>query len=1360
MKKMLSTLFAACVTAVSMSLAQGDPDTYAVIDLSEGSAATSYPVSYMAGEPAGGWTNDLSYVTNKLVLRKIVETNGASYYMGVFELTRGQLNRLTGSSYGDPQLPVTGGQHQYTDGSLNTALRKSGLFFEFPTETQWEYACRAGTTNDYHFGGEGGTDDPASLGDYAWYLDNSGNAVHQGGQKLANPWGLYDLYGNVAEFCDGDVARGGYYDSSSSRCSSSGAPYTGFNVVDPWYGYRVCARLPLLTVNGGTGGGNYLQGSTNAVTATVPAHHTFLYWQVDPPSVTNAQGLGEGFSATNDSTAVVMPLADVTLTAMIVPNFYALTVVNGSGSGSYTNGQSVSITANPTNTLLFEFTGWANAVNVAVEDQTNATTTVTMLGGDASVTATYGDKRYTLTVNFADGGGNYTNGQIVTIGTTTNPPTAGHEFDHWAGDTATVADVNSAPTDFIMGASNMTLTAIFRPKLVPQNTFLALNLTDNSVSYFDTPPAGGWTDLHKTTQMVFRKIPAGSFTMGSAAGQQDETQHAVTLTKDFYLGIFEVTQKQWEEVRGTTPSFFDGDTLPVERVYYSDIRGNNLGNGWPANSLVDGDSFMGRLRSKDSAVGAADLPTEAQWEYACRAGTTGDYAGVLNDLAWYAANNTPNSTKAVGSKQPNPWGLHDMHGNVWEICLDWYTFSLGSVERTDPPGTGGVNPGSPPLRVMRGGAYNQTADYLRSSVRWNIVATNQLAGGGAITNFSLPYGFRVAVPQATASYALTVVNGAINTGGVFAVGTTLGLSPAPAPAGMKFGVWQVNPAGLSLGAGFAPNIAQPLLTMPASALTVTAVYIPESSAGLYRFVQNDPDGSFESWRAGGEAFTITAPAPAPGYRFSSWTVTPAGAHLGAGFTADAIETQVVMPAMDVAVTPAYVLDVPDYTQETPTAGVAFMLDAGQGQRPATFSASGLPRGLRIDRATGVISGVPSKPGDYTVTVTALHANGTSTSYTLAFTVQALDTALQGTFTGYCYEEDTPGQRRMRGLVTFKATKLGRLTAKVVLQTLNLSFSAKSWSGVSGESDYQAVMERRPGERLEVEVDAETGLLTGTLSGGRVGEEPLTVTMQRNAFLDRQDAEAQASLAAYKGYYTVALPIEACETDPAVDNRQSGSGYVTLTVRDRGAVKVAGKMADGTRVSLSTTLLVDDQGAYVPLFVKLYGRRGIFAGLLQLAGGTQPADQQVDAAPAVRLEWLYPGSTMAGLADRFDARLSATGAYYDALGDLQAAYLGALLQAEGMEWAMPLAAGRMSGSLTVDPAVENPQAVKFKAVRRSGLFSGSFRVMNEAGRNVTLKYVGVLTRQDGAYIGDGAYVERRSANGRSVKSSYRVWLDAP
>jgi len=1357
MKKMLFTLFATCVAVTSVSLAQ-DPDTsdYAVIDLSEGSAAVSYPISYMTSVPAGGWTNDLAYVTNKLVLRKIVETNGTFYYMGVFELTRGQLNCLRGTSYSDPQLPVTGAQHPYTDGSLNEALQKSGLLFTFPTQTQWEYACRAGTTTSYHF--EGGTDDPASLGDYAWYVANSGGNAHEVGQKLPNPWGLYDLYGNVAELCVGNVARGGYYASAAGPCSSSGLPYS-FGAFDTEYGYRVCARLPLLTVNGGTGGGNWLKGTTNTVAWTPVAHHNFLYWQVDPPSVTNAQGLGEAFSDTNATTTVVMPFADVTLTAITEPILYPLTVVNGSGSGSYTNGQIITITANPTNTLYFEFTQWTGDTHVLAET-TNATTTVTMPGYPVTVTANYGDKRYALTVNFASGGGNYTNGQEVTIGSSTTPPTAGHEFDHWEGDTATVADVNSAPTTFRMGATNMTLTAIFRPKVVPQNTYLAFNLTDNTASYSDAPPVGGWTDQHKTTQMVFRKISAGSFTMGSASGQPGETQHAVTLTRDFYLGIFEVTQKQWEEIRGTKPSFFTGDTLPVERVYYSDIRGNNDGKNWPADNKVDYDSFMGRLRPKSPVVSAADLPTEAQWEYACRAGTTGDYAGPVDALGWHAGNTAPARTQVVGSKQPNPWGLYDMHGNVWEVCLDWYKMDLGAAAQTDPAGPDGVGPRLPPLRVMRGGAYNEPAEGLRSAIRQNMIATNQLAGGGSATNLALPYGtygFRVALPQSTTSFELTVVGGEVNTSGVFTVGTKIGLSPAPAPAGMKFGAWQVNPVGMDLGAGFSPTNQQPLLTMPAANLTITAIYIPEDSSGLFRFVQNNPGASVESWRANGETFTITAPAATPGYRFSTWTVTPA-AYLGAGFVSTDASTTVVMPAVDVTVIPTYVLNVPDPIVATPTAGVAFTLDAGAGIDAAKFSASGLPRGLRIDNTTGTISGVPSRPGDYVVTITAQYADGTTVTYDVAFTVEPLSPELQGSFTGYCYAEDSAGQRHARGLVTLRATKAGRLTAKVSLQRLNLSFSAKSWSGMTSETECTVTMERRQGERFDLTADSATGLVEGKLTGGSLGDALLSIVAQRNAFQDRNDVAAQEVLATYKGYYTVALPTEVCETDPAIDNQQSGSGYVTLTVRNRGVVRVAGKMADGTRVSQSTTLFVDDYGAYVPLFVRLYARRGVFAGLLQLDGGTQPTDLKINAEPTVLLEWIYPGSTMLELADRFDAQLSAIGAYYDSLTDLQAAYAGMFLQTE--EIAMPLVAGRTAGSLVIDPAIDNPQAVKFRVTRRSGLFSGSFRTLNEAGRTVTLRYAGVLTRDGDFYIGDGAYVEQRTINKRRIKSSHRIWIDTP
>ncbi|MGI6391085.1 MAG: SUMF1/EgtB/PvdO family nonheme iron enzyme [Kiritimatiellia bacterium] len=1357
MKKMLFTLFATCVAVTSVSLAQ-DPDTsdYAVIDLSEGSAAVSYPISYMTSVPAGGWTNDLAYVTNKLVLRKIVETNGTFYYMGVFELTRGQLNCLRGTSYSDPQLPVTGAQHPYTDGSLNEALQKSGLLFTFPTQAQWEYACRAGTTTSYHF--EGGTDDPASLGDYAWYVANSGGNAHEVGQKLPNPWGLYDLYGNVAEFCIGDVSRGGHYGSAAGPCSSSGLPYS-FGAFDTEYGYRVCARLPLLTVNGGTGGGNWLKGTTNTVAWTPVAHHNFLYWQVDPPSVTNAQGLGEAFSDTNATTTVVMPFADVTLTAITEPILYPLTVVNGSGSGSYTNGQIITITANPTNTLYFEFTQWTGDTHVLAET-TNATTTVTMPGYPVTVTANYGDKRYALTVNFASGGGNYTNGQEVTIGSSTTPPTAGHEFDHWEGDTATVADVNSAPTTFRMGATNMTLTAIFRPKVVPQNTYLAFNLTDNTASYSDAPPVGGWTDQHKTTQMVFRKISAGSFTMGSASGQPGETQHAVTLTRDFYLGIFEVTQKQWEEIRGTKPSFFTGDTLPVERVYYSDIRGNNDGKNWPADNKVDYDSFMGRLRPKSPVVSAADLPTEAQWEYACRAGTTGDYAGPVDALGWHAGNTAPARTQVVGSKQPNPWGLYDMHGNVWEVCLDWYKMDLGAAAQTDPAGPDGVGPRLPPLRVMRGGAYNEPAEGLRSAIRQNMIATNQLAGGGSATNLALPYGtygFRVALPQSTTSFELTVVGGEVNTSGVFTVGTKIGLSPAPAPAGMKFGAWQVNPVGMDLGAGFSPTNQQPLLTMPAANLTITAIYIPEDSSGLFRFVQNNPGASVESWRANGETFTITAPAATPGYRFSTWTVTPA-AYLGAGFVSTDASTTVVMPAVDVTVIPTYVLNVPDPIVATPTAGVAFTLDAGAGIDAAKFSASGLPRGLRIDNTTGTISGVPSRPGDYVVTITAQYADGTTVTYDVAFTVEPLSPELQGSFTGYCYAEDSAGQRHARGLVTLRATKAGRLTAKVSLQRLNLSFSAKSWSGMTSETECTVTMERRQGERFDLTADSATGLVEGKLTGGSLGDALLSIVAQRNAFQDRNDVAAQEVLATYKGYYTVALPTEVCETDPAIDNQQSGSGYVTLTVRNRGVVRVAGKMADGTRVSQSTTLFVDDYGAYVPLFVRLYARRGVFAGLLQLDGGTQPTDLKINAEPTVLLEWIYPGSTMLELADRFDAQLSAIGAYYDSLTDLQAAYAGMFLQTE--EIAMPLVAGRTAGSLVIDPAIDNPQAVKFRVTRRSGLFSGSFRTLNEAGRTVTLRYAGVLTRDGDFYIGDGAYVEQRTINKRRIKSSHRIWIDTP
>ena len=223
--------------------------------------------------------------------------------------------------------------------------------------------------------------------------------------------------------------------------------------------------------------------------------------------------------------------------------------------------------------------------------------------------------------------------------------------------------------------------------------------------------------------------------MGSPAGEVGrdddyETQHSVTLTQAFYIGVFELTQKQWSLVMGSNPSSRTGDARPVERVSYNDIRGSSSGAGWPASDAVDASSFLGKLRAR--APGCAwDLPTEAQWEYACRAGTTtalnsgkslantGEDANMA-EVGRYYYNKSDgkggySEHTTAGSYLPNAWGLYDMHGNVWEWCLDWWQSSLGTSAATDPKG---ASSGS--FRVQRGGSWGYYADRCRSAYRCSI----------------------------------------------------------------------------------------------------------------------------------------------------------------------------------------------------------------------------------------------------------------------------------------------------------------------------------------------------------------------------------------------------------------------------------------------------------------------------------------------------------------------------------------------------------------------------------------------------------------------------------------------------------------
>ncbi len=253
------------------------------------------------------------------------------------------------------------------------------------------------------------------------------------------------------------------------------------------------------------------------------------------------------------------------------------------------------------------------------------------------------------------------------------------------------------------------------------------------VSYQGQAPADLLTNNdYRTSKIVLRRITAGAFTMGSPAEElgheSDEDQHEVTLTEDFYIGVFEVTQAQYENVTGDDPSYYKGSHRPVEKVSWNDIRGGTWPGDPPGSGEPDSNTFIGLLRQKTGL--AFDLPTEAQWEYACRAGTTtslnsGENITAtsgecpnMNEVGRYYYNRDDgkggyDDHTTVGSYQPNAWGLYDMHGNVWEWCLDWYAdYPLAPV--TDP--LGGAT-GS--YRVLRGGSWGNLPHYCRSANRNN-----------------------------------------------------------------------------------------------------------------------------------------------------------------------------------------------------------------------------------------------------------------------------------------------------------------------------------------------------------------------------------------------------------------------------------------------------------------------------------------------------------------------------------------------------------------------------------------------------------------------------------------------------------------
>jgi len=769
---------------------------YCVIDLSEGTSATSYPVTHFDAVPSGGWSDE--YKTTKLVLRKIPAgtfTMGSStdelgrqgdevqhqvtmtkeHYIGVFPVTQRQWELVMGTrpSYFNNNAcyasrPVEQVSYNMIRGSssgtgwpnssgvdstsfLGVLRARSGLVLDLPTEAQWEYACRAGTTTALNNGKNlMSTEQDAEVDKVGRYWYNGGSSYPQSvdtrgatakvGSYAPNAWGLYDMHGNVVEWCldwygsySGDATDPKGSSSGSERVIRGGSWYifAGYcrsahrYAYPPAFGYNNIGFRLVRTLSEGA-----------AAETTVKSDGAVVEGFSDPVRVdlTSGTRVAEPTEAITYSTEWSEDAGEGAV-AVVSVNGQAISEASGSGTVDWT----------PEFNGTYVLTHKVMVGGEQIGETFSAKFKVTHLSGP-EITDVTAQQRYPW------------NGMVDISYTVEN--VGAEEFVLFVSavdQTTGITNVAKAVTGDIaytngqhhivwdMAADGLTFVStnvVFSVSYAEPLRYCVIDLSGGTsassypISYLTDVPEGGWSDDFKTTKLVLRKISAGTFTMGSPGDESghfsDETQHQVTLTKDTWMGVFEVTQRQWELVMGMRPSYFNNDVYyaprPVEQVSYDMIRGSSAGAGWPNSSDVDSTSFLGVLRAKSGLV--LDLPTEAQWEYACRAGTaTALNSGKnltsltqdpeMDKVGRYRSNGGSSSSQScdwsagtakAGSFAPNAWGLYDMHGNVWELCLDWKGRYSGDA--SDPKG-----PSSGSDRVVRGGCWVHYASSCRSAFR-------------------------------------------------------------------------------------------------------------------------------------------------------------------------------------------------------------------------------------------------------------------------------------------------------------------------------------------------------------------------------------------------------------------------------------------------------------------------------------------------------------------------------------------------------------------------------------------------------------------------------------------------------------------
>jgi len=483
---------------------------------------------------------------------------------------------------------------------------------------------------------------------------------------------------------------------------------------------------------------------------------------------------------TEVGTSVTTSFTDTGLTASTTC-YYKVAATNSGGAGTQSNAvnaatesgipEGITAIATSSSSITISWSSVTGATGYKIYRNTSAAGTFTEIGTSVitSFTDTYASTTYYYKVAATNNGGIGLQSSAVNalplITIHTHPVSTTKNVGNISGSLSVSASVTQEATLSYKWYSNITPSNIGGNIIngaTSSSYTIPTNLTAGAYYYFvEISATGGAASVRSNVAIVYVLlppitsssgismvyIPAGTFTMGSPTSEAnrdgDETQHQVTISKGFYMGKYEVTQEQYQAVMGINPSFFNRESgrepaageiqsrRPVENVTWYDavefcnklsaaegltsvytISGRTPASGYPITSAA--------VTANWNANGYR-LPTEAEWEYACRAGTTTVYYTgdtISDNTGWYTSNSN-NRSHEVGLKPPNAWGLHDMHGNVCEWCWDWYG-SYASGAQTDPRGAA-----SDYDRVRRGGSWASDAQRLRSAYRLNNGPSNR-----------------------------------------------------------------------------------------------------------------------------------------------------------------------------------------------------------------------------------------------------------------------------------------------------------------------------------------------------------------------------------------------------------------------------------------------------------------------------------------------------------------------------------------------------------------------------------------------------------------------------------------------------------